>query len=379
MKFISVDDHLVEGERLWLDRLPRAYRDTAPQWTKRDDGRAVLLVEGRSYPPQTRTIQFVKGNEERIARGEFIVSDRYRHALMPSESLDIHHDPAARAKLLRESNILGSVNFPTVPRFAGTIFLEFEDKQLADLCVKAWNDWMFDEWCAGDPDLYIPMSLVQLWDPIAAAAEIRRNAERGGRAVSLSENPAMLGLPSYYTRDWDPLWEAIAETGTVVCMHLGSQGSVPMPPDAPKCVSTILSEQNCMSALINLLFSPVPERFGDIKFVLSESGIAWVPGLLERADREWEEYRHWDDITGLRPSETYRRSFYCCTVGERSALLLRDMIGVNTMLWECDFPHAESPWPNVEASLRAVSEGIPDADLDAVTHGNASELFRWKV
>ena len=379
MKFISVDDHLVESETLWTDRLPMAMRDLGPRWTKADDGRAVLLVEGKSYPPQTRSIQFVKGNEERIARGEFIVSDRYRHALMPSESLPIHYDSRARAALLRESNIVGSVNFPTVPRFAGTMFLEFGDKALADLCVKAWNDGLFDEWCAGDPAFYIPMTLVQLWDPVAAAEEVRRNAARGGRAVSLSENPAMLGLPSYHTSAWDPLWEAIQETDTVVCMHLGSQGSVPMPPDAPKCVSTILSEQNCMSALINLLFSPVPERYPDIKFVLSESGIAWVPGLLERADREWAEYRLWDEITNLRPSETYQRSFHCCTVGERTAFALRDLIGVHTMLWECDFPHAESPWPEVEKSMREVSEGLPQADIDAITHGNASALFRWEV
>ena len=99
---------------------------------------------------------------------------------------------------------------------------------LADLCVKAYNDWLIDEWCASVPGMYVPMIIGQLWDPVAMAAEIRRCAARGARAVTFPENPVPLGLPSFLTDHWDPVWDACVETDTVICMHIGTSGVVPM-------------------------------------------------------------------------------------------------------------------------------------------------------
>ena len=101
--------------------------------------------------------------------------------------------------------IYASVLFPTLPLFSGTLFLSFADKELADLCVKAYNDFVLDEWCpAGPPGLFVPTIIAQLWDPELAAAETRRNADKGAKALSFPENTVPLGLPSYWTDHWDP-------------------------------------------------------------------------------------------------------------------------------------------------------------------------------
>ncbi len=230
-KLISADDHLVESATLWEDRLPMSLREVGPRWDT-SQAHPTFLLEGRPATVQTRAIAFVKGNEERIARGEYAVNLDPNAVMWPTDLLPVQADPAVRATAFRELGIVGSVNFPTVPRFAGTLFLELKDRVLADLCVKAWNDWLFEEWCAADSDLYIPMTLIQLWDPPAAAEEVRRNAERGGRAISMCEEPSSFGLPSFYSEEWAPLWTALQETETVACMHIGTRGSVT---ELPRC------------------------------------------------------------------------------------------------------------------------------------------------
>ena len=69
--------------------------------------------------------------------------------------------------------------------------MEAEDKELSDLCVKAYNDWMVDEWCGDSGGRLIPLTIIQLWDAELAAAEVRRNADRGVHAVCFSEIPPL--------------------------------------------------------------------------------------------------------------------------------------------------------------------------------------------
>ncbi len=105
---------------------------------------------------------------------------------------------------------------------AGQIFLKAKDKELARLCVEAYNDWQVDEWCAGSDGRLIPLCLVPLWDVELAAAEVRRNAARGVKAVGVLGAAAVVGLASIHSGYWDPFFAACAETGTVVAMHIGS-------------------------------------------------------------------------------------------------------------------------------------------------------------
>ena len=120
------------------------------------------------------------------------------------------YDPVERAKDLLTNGVRASVCFPTFPRFAGVTFLKSDDKELADLCVKAYNDWLIDEWCASVPGMYIPMIIGQLWDPRADGRRdpaLRRPAAHV--PLTFPENPVPLGLPSFSTDHWDPVWEAV--------------------------------------------------------------------------------------------------------------------------------------------------------------------------
>jgi len=167
-----------------------------------------------------------------------------------------------------------SLCFPTFPRFCGQTFTEAKDHDLGLACVKAYNDWMVEEWCGDSGGKLVPLTIVALWDPQLAAAEVRRNADRGVRAVTFSEIPPHLGLPSIHTDHWDPFIAACEETGTVICMHIGSSSRMPATSaDAPPAVAATLSFNNAMASMSDWLFSGKLVQFPGLRLAYSEGQI----------------------------------------------------------------------------------------------------------
>lgn len=364
---ISVDDHIIEPPAVWTDRIPKRYAEDCPRVVTTDDGGERWLYEGEAVA--TMGLNAVAGKPKK----DF--------ALDPTGYDDMIRgcfDPVARAVDFLNDGIRGSVCFPTFPRFAGQRFLTAKNKDLADLCVKAYNDWMLDEWSASVPGLYIPMMIGQLWDPQLMAAEIRRCAERGVRAVSFPESTAPFGQPSFHTTHWDPVWEAAVETDIAVCIHIGTSGRTHLPSDdASFSVAVALGPVNAQITFVDLLFCGIPQRFPGLKIALSEGGIGWVPFALERVDRTWERHRFWAHLDDTPPSEIFKRNFWVCFIDEQAGIAAREYIGVDKIMWECDYPHADTPWPNSQGEVRKTLSDLPPAEVAAMTHGNAERLFRW--
>src|SRR5215204_1492821 len=173
LALFSADDHIIEPADVWSARVPSKYRDVAPHVIE-EDGREYWVYE--DVKAATMGLNAVVGK-----RRDQYNPDPIRFADMRPGC----YDPKARVKDMLQDGILASVLFPTLPRFAGTLFLTFKDKALADACVRAYNDFVIDEWCpAGPRGLFVPTIIVQLWDPQLAAAEIHRCADKGAIAIS---------------------------------------------------------------------------------------------------------------------------------------------------------------------------------------------------
>ena len=159
--------------------------------------------------------------------------------------------------------VWASLHYPSlIAGFCGSNFSRCSDPDLGLACVRAWNDWHLDEWVGPRTDRFIPLQLPWLSDPEVAAAEVRRNAERGFRAVSFLEQPVDMGLPSLHTDHWDPFLRACEETGTVVCLHCASSGwSASRSPYAPLELLTTLFPVNALVTCADWLWSGVPVRF----------------------------------------------------------------------------------------------------------------------
>jgi predicted TIM-barrel fold metal-dependent hydrolase len=381
MNYISVDDHLVEPPMLWQDRLPRSMRDRGPRIVETTTDVADDI--GVVYPAGSEAWAFdgtVIPQSAGLAVAGTAVEERSVKALRYSEMRPGCYDPAARLRDMDDDGVYAQLCFPTFARFAGTRFLVNPDRELAAACVRAYNDFAVDEWCAADRKRQIPVAILPLWDIELSRQEVQRVAGRGMRAVSFPENPTPHGLPSLFSSDWNPVWAAIEAAGMPICMHIGTSGSMPRPaPDAPHSVSSALLPVNTWTALISLLYSPMLHHFPDLKISLTEGGVGWIPAALERADFIWEvnRFRYPDLAGGVRPSERFRRNIYGCLLDDRIGMQLRHEIGVDRISFESDFPHADSKWPNDRKYASELLADVPDEEAHQMIELNARAMLNF--
>jgi predicted TIM-barrel fold metal-dependent hydrolase len=373
MQLISTDDHLIEHPRVWQDRLPERFRHAGPRIVEvqRDEGgapRQVWQYEGRQYV--------------QIGLNAVAGKDPHEWGVDPArydEMLPGCWDPRARVEDMDLDGVQAALCFPSFPRFAGTVFLEGENRELAAACVRAYNDFVLDEWCATAPDRLIPLVILPLWDVDARVAEVERTAGKGARAIGFPENPVPLGLPSFHTDHWDPVFAAASDAQMPLCMHFGSSGKGPKTADeAPMAVTITLFGCNSMYATADLLFSPVFHRHPGLKVALSEGGIGWVPYLLERADYTWERHRFYQNVDQTRrPSELFAEHVWACFIDDEHGVASRHEVGVGNITWECDYPHSDSNWPNSRKRASEVFADVPDDEVRLMVETNARTLFNF--
>jgi predicted TIM-barrel fold metal-dependent hydrolase len=366
---VSVDDHVVEPPHIFEGRMSARFADLAPRVITQDDGSEAWEFAGQ------RIVTFGLNAVAGTPPEEYGV-DPTRFDQMRPGCYDIH----ARIDDMNANGVLGSMCFPTFPRFCGQVFQDAaaKDPDLALTALQAYNDWHIDEWAGTYPGRFIPLSLSPLWDPQLMADEIGRVAAKGCHAVTFSENPEKLGLPSLHRDHWDPFWAACESEGTVVCLHIGSSSALPITStDAPVDVSIVLTPVNAFMALADLLFCPALTKFPNLKIALSEGGIGWVPYLLERCDYVYKHHHAWTGTTldGKLPSERYREHITTCFIDDAGGIAVKDLIGEDHITWECDYPHSDSTWPDAPEVLWSRINMLPEATIDKITHENAMRVF----
>ena len=383
---VSVDDHICEPPNVWLDRVPKKYHDTAPRML--DD--QTWVYEDIKVPTSGLSVCAGKDSEE------------FSPLPVPySEMRPAAYDPVARIADMDRAGILASLNFPTLPRFCGQIFWEAKDKELAMLCVEAYNDWHIDEWCAAAPGRYIPLVIIPLWDPKAAARELERCAKKGATAFCFSENPEPLGLPTIHDVNgyWDPVLAAAQDLQMVISMHVGSSSTMPViSKDAPGLANLTFGASRAAATMLSWLFSDVFDRFPGIQIALSEGNIGWMHYFIERAEQVIDKQRHWAkkvgaqfyqnevateqrmaDLDKLNVREVVRKHIFGCFIDETSGLRCLDMIGEDNVMLETDYPPSDSTWPDsIQVARRILQEhDLTPGQQYKILRGNAERLYRF--
>jgi predicted TIM-barrel fold metal-dependent hydrolase len=366
---VSVDDHIIEPREMFDAHIPERYRDRAPRVLTDDDGSEYWLFEDEraaymglnavaGCPPEEYGLNPTRYDQMR--KGCYDVDERVRD--------------------MNANGVLGSLNFPTFPHFCGQLFARQQDKDLSLAVVRAYNDWHIDEWCGAHPGRFIPCGITPYWDPDLMAEEVRRIADKGCHAVTFSENPEKLGHPSLHSDHWAPFWEACQENEVVVCLHIGSSSSLLLTAsDAPADVMISITPMNSFLALNDLMWTSIFKNFPRIKIAMSEGGIGWIPYALERMDYVYEHHHSWTgaDFGGRRPSDVYRDHIVTCFIDDAAGLELRHRVGVDSITWECDYPHSDSTWPHSPELLGKSLSGIPDDEINKMTHLNAMRAFQF--
>jgi predicted TIM-barrel fold metal-dependent hydrolase len=368
LEVISVDDHLIEHPRAWLDRLPAKYQEAGPQLIELADG-----TEQWSYAG------IVEGAPGLAAVAGTPWSERSNEPTRFDQMRSAYYDPAARCADMDIDGVSTQVLFPSFSRFAGARFLRGEDRQLALACVQAYNDYALEEWQGHAPQRLIPLTILPLWDIALCATEMQRCLEKGSHGVSLPDSPAMLNLPTYRSGNWEPLLGLLDEARVPMCTHFGSAGVTPtMSADAPQAAQAAVMPVTIMSSLAELVLSPVFSEHPNLEVVLSESGIGWIPYLSQRLDQVWEHYRYYalgDELPEVAPSEIMGTRIFSCFIDDPLGVELRQAIGVSQLMWESDYPHPDSLYPLSRTNATKVMAEVPDAEVEKIMRDNAKRVF----
>jgi predicted TIM-barrel fold metal-dependent hydrolase len=385
---VDLDAHVVEPPDVWTSRLPSQYRDVGPHVELLPGGVPKLVGSGYVEEPGTEgplvawwCYEDHKASVKRtIAAAGFPRDEIELRGVTYDEMRPGCWRLPDRLSDMDLNGVQAQLCFPNYPRFCGQQFLWGKDRELALLCVKAYNDWMVEEWCGESGGRQIPLCLVPLWDAELAAAEVRRNAARGVRAVAFTELPTYLELPSIYTGYWDPFFAACEETSTIVCMHIGSGTRTPKAaPDGPDAVSATILFGNSVASLTDILFSGLLHRYPQLRLMYAEAQIGWIPYVLERADDVWSTHRGWSGSQQFcpEPPSTYymRGQVYSCFFKDAVGVAMIDRIGVDSVVFETDYPHSDSTWPH---SRRAAAEQfghLDESSVHKIARGNAIRLL----
>jgi predicted TIM-barrel fold metal-dependent hydrolase len=372
---IDCDTHITEPGGVWVDRLPSRWADDAPRLVRLDNGRDVWRF----------------GTAERLVPlGHTAVAGWPKPFPAAPRNLDevppAAYDASARLDYMDEVGIWAMALYPNIGGFGNESFLELGDRDLMLACVRAYNDWLHD-WVAVAPHRYIPIMATPYWDVAATVAEVERCAELGHRGILFTGEPQELGFPLLGDAHWNPLWEVASATGLPISFHIGSSDLMKdFPPErlrthgiGPTTVrSTVtLFLKNAMQ-VTDLLLSGVLPRYPDTKFISVESGMGWVPFVLEAADYafDYSQVRRECPAFELKPSDYFHRQVYACYFFEEVApQRLLDVIGADNALFETDYPHPVCLYGNVREKIDDGLAGQPPDIRRKLLWSNAADLY----
>jgi uncharacterized protein len=313
------------------------------------------------------------------------------------EVLPAIYDPLARLEILDRDRVDAEVLFPNPPVQNATFFQGDAELELA--CVRAYND-AINEWRQAS-DRYIPLALVPYLSGIqAAVAEVERVARNGMRGVLMiaepsnavkpvgdtifriaSSNPELGALRHFNDPYWDPLWAACQEAGISIHWHTsaGIQLRVPLwrgyvrgqmlAAHAPATFAVLAQ------FLPNLIFSGILDRYPRLNWVCAETGLGWLSYVLEACDHEWERRHLWTEGVMTRPSELFKRQLYVAVWFERYGIESRHDVGIDKIMWETDFPHNTSTYPDSWKAVERVLERVPNEERQLILWQNAAQLY----
>ncbi|HEY1969876.1 MAG TPA: amidohydrolase family protein, partial [Pseudonocardia sp.] len=286
----------------------------------------------------------------------------------------------ARVSVMDDEGILAAGLYPQVdfPSYAGVHLLRSDDAELANVCARAYNDFVLEEWADAVPGRFIPLMVLPLGDPVAAAAEIRRAAALGAKGITFPEDPVKLGLPSINVDAWDPVFDAAQETGLPLCIHNAS--SLWMPPigrDTSMLVPAVMLASMATMTFFDWIFSNVFVRFPSLRIVQNECDVGWIPWALQRCDVQWERNRVYRAAwNSAPPSGLFGSNMFACVLPyETDTAEAVAQIGADGLLMETDYPHLDMSFPHTQSMVRQNLGALSDADLAKVLRGNAAQLF----
>jgi len=362
--------------------VPAQYRDRAPHLIRLPNGGDAWMVEGR---PLVQNAGDLYGGKRR---------DTWRPFGQNYETTAGTGWGDQRIREQDQDGIDAEILFPG-QQAGPRLWRAIQDDDAYRAVVRAYNDFLAQDYCSADPDRLIGMGVIPWTNLQDALAELEYCTKLGLKGVVIGRFPSGRGYP---TPDDDQFWARALEIGMPVTVHVELDRSVERdgrlfryPKEHPEIgpgrgiVDQLANVKFCRLGGINavqLLFSGVFDRFPSLRIDFAENQLGWIPHFLEMADERYERHSGWaEELLGQprlerRPSEYIREHCYWGFQHDQVGVELRHHLGVDRLIWATDFPHQESDWPNSMAVVDHNFAEIPANEKHKMVAGNVVEFFR---
>jgi predicted TIM-barrel fold metal-dependent hydrolase len=379
---ISCDSHAQPHKNAFLDRMSKEkWGDKIPQLKETSD-KAHMAV------PYDRTVQrwFVNGElvgNRGVVNCPTVMDDPMRKYFPQTwdEVPASVYDPVERLKALDSDGVDAEVLFPNDPVQSGTMF-QGGDAAFELDCVRAYNDAL-GEWREVS-DRFIPLAIIPyLSDIEVTVAEVQRAVKKGHKGITMLAEPSQTraGLHHFNDPYWYPLWEVCQDLDIPIHWHASAGLNLRMPRwkgytrNQEQAMGPAGGFSTSAQFMPNLLFSGVLDKYPTLKWVSAETGLGWVNYILEGCDHEWERRHLWTEGILTRPSDLFKRQLYVDFWYESAGIQLRHKVGIDNIMWESDYPHSTSTYPESWEFVKRSLEGVPQEDCDKMLYGNALRIY----
>jgi len=370
MPVIDVDSHWTEPRDLWTSRAPASLRDRALRIERDDRGVERWVVEDGQVMGQVGYCSIRPDGSKSQAQVAFDSFDEVHPGAI---------EVAPRLAYMDEHGLSAQIVYPNILGFAGSWVMRIEDAEHRAFCTTAYNDACGEMQAAGGGRLY-PQAMLPFWDLPHAVRELERcHDELGLTGFVITDCTDDWGLPPLHDPHWEPLWSVAQERGLPVNFHIGGGGAPTRLWGGYSMARTFaalstMSQMGNMVCLINLLSSGLLDRFPTLKFVSVESGVGWLPFMLESLDYQFDENGVRD--LELKPSEYFRRQVYGSYWFEQDPSAALAWLGEDNVMFETDFPHATCLYPRVRERMRASLEGLEPRVQRKLLYETAARVYQ---
>jgi predicted TIM-barrel fold metal-dependent hydrolase len=376
-RVIDIDTHVTEPADVFTTRVSSKWGDRVPHIKQVGDQDLWFIADEPIGMPGAYSMAGHTGTPPDFRKG---------YDDIPAAMFD----PKARLAFMDEENIHANVLYPNIGGFGAGGFLKLGEPALMLECVRAYNDFLL-EWASVDPQRLVPVMSTPFWDVAASVKELERCAARGFKAVLMCNQPQDLEMPLLRDKHWDPLWAAAQAAGMSISFHVGGGDLSEVTTDAANIgfkanfarASALVFIDNGRS-LADLICGGVCHRFPELKMVSVESGVGWIPFVIEALDWQWknsgvtQEHPEYD----LLPSEYFRRQIYASFWFEEQGVEKAIELYPDNILYETDYPHPTCMAPGPASAgthpgiyAEHVLGKLPEQVVAKVLHDTAAELY----
>jgi predicted TIM-barrel fold metal-dependent hydrolase len=367
---LSSDSHVFEPPDLWTKRIDAGFRDRAPRM-QRIDGADQLVVEADQV---ISGIGLISNAGARFEAPETI-SGQGRFEDVPRGG----YDPDQHLADMRLDGVAGEVLYPS----QGLFYFRVTDTPLMSAIFRAYNDWLA-EFCRRDPARLKGIAMVNLDDVADGIRELERAARLGLAGAMITEYP--LEHRRYDQPEYEPFWAAAASLGMPLSLHTATRRQGKIRGAGEKTLRDASSRSTKAFypalSLCDMIFSGVFERHPALTLAIVEFELSWAPNILASMDYTYRE-RHGEAIYrfkgGMRPSDFFHRNVVLSFQEDAVGIRLRDVIGVDNMMWGSDYPHSESTFPRSRKILEDILAGVPDDEGAKIAGANTARVYRFDV